>query len=292
MIEGKTEGELVGVVVLYNPNEKNLDSIVHNSSILDRLIVIDNSDNNDLANIEKLDCIDSIKLIRLGKNVGIGRALNIGAEIALDINTEWLVTLDQDSILPSNYREILDFIRSRKEKIGVVSPVHKRDDEAIERVNFGKSDYAIVDSVMMSGNIINMRAFKEIGGFNEEFFIDYVDIEYCLRLMKLNYKIILLKNIGIDHSLGESKWYKLGSLIFKPTNHSPLRRYYITRNRFSMLCNNRYSLHYKLSDIIRFFKETIYIMIFEKDKFRKFKAIVLGIRDALRKKLGKSSIKL
>jgi len=291
VVKGKVENNLVGVVILYNPSEKNLDSILHNSKILDYLIIVDNSDKN-LSHADLLNCKDNIRLITLNKNLGIGRALNIGAEVASGLNVEWLVTIDQDSELPLNYREVLDFIVSSTRKVGIVSPVHLRDGEVIERVNFGKSDSAIVDSVMMSGNIINMQAFKEVGGFNEEFFIDYVDIEYCLRLKNIGYEIILLKNTGIDHSLGESEWYKLGNLTLKPTNHSPLRRYYITRNRFSMIFNNNYTFHYKIYDIARFFKELVYIIIFEKNKFRKFKAIFLGLRDFRRKKFGKLSTKL
>jgi rhamnosyltransferase len=286
MLEEKVEDNLVGVVILYNPSEKNLDAILHNSKILDYLIIIDNSDNN-LSHTDVLNCRDNIRLITLKKNLGIGRALNIGAEVASELSVKWLTTIDQDSELPLNYREVLDFTVLAGRNIGVVSPVHLRDGEIIERVDFKESDHTTVESVMMSGNIINMQAFREVGGFNEEFFMDYVDIEYCLRLKNLGYDIILLKNIGINHSLGDSEWYRLGRLILKPTNHSPLRRYYITRNRLSMIFNGNYGIHYKLNDIARFFKELIYIVAFEKHKFKKFKAIFLGIRDMRRKKLGK-----
>jgi GT2 family glycosyltransferase len=47
---------------------------------------------------------------------------------------------------------------------------------------------------MSSGNLLNLAAFKQVGAYNESFFIDYVDHEYCLRLKKKRFSILTLKN--------------------------------------------------------------------------------------------------
>ena len=52
--------------------------------------------------------------------------------------------------------------------------------------------YIIPDYVITSGSIITIAAYKEIGPFNNEMFIDFIDIEWCLRARKKNLKLLLL----------------------------------------------------------------------------------------------------
>jgi len=59
------------------------------------------------------------------------------------------------------------------------------------------------DVVQMSGSLLSLMAFKEIGPFREEFFIDSIDADYCLRLRKKGYKIIVACQAQMKHSVGE-----------------------------------------------------------------------------------------
>ncbi|TEB40741.1 glycosyltransferase family 2 protein, partial [Flavobacterium circumlabens] len=77
--------------------------------------------------------------------------------------------------------------------------------------------------VMTSGNIVNLKIHEKIGGFEEKLFIDYVDIEYCLKLKKEGYSIANLPNVLLQHELGDSK--RTSFLFVKAivTNHSSIR---------------------------------------------------------------------
>ena len=55
--------------------------------------------------------------------------------------------------------------------------------------------------------------------------------DYCLSLNKGGFKIIQVNNAILIHNLGESIKKSVLGLKITPTNHSPLRRYYMSRNR-------------------------------------------------------------
>ena len=76
-----------------------------------------------------------------------------------------------------------------------------------------------------------MDIFKKVGYFDESLFIDMADTDFCMRLYENNIKMIKVKSVVLYHSLGEARRLKNGFLSFNITNHSPLRGYYMIRNR-------------------------------------------------------------
>ena len=85
--------KLASVVVFYNPSDDNINNINAYKNIVDRVYVVDNSDDD----IVRLKDDKVIKYIKLGQNLGIAKALNVGAEHAIADGYEWLLTMDQDS---------------------------------------------------------------------------------------------------------------------------------------------------------------------------------------------------
>jgi rhamnosyltransferase len=74
-----------------------------------------------------------------------------------------------------------------------------------------------------------MEIYTAIGGYNEEYFIDCVDFDFSLRVRRAGYKILKDPAALLFHELGEKnnlpKLYKRYYAL-----HSPLRRYYMSRN--------------------------------------------------------------
>ena len=84
-------------------------------------------------------------------------------------------------------------------------------------------DYPL--QVMTSGNLVNLDIYQKIGGYNEDYFIDGIDIEYCLRIKKYNYRIVRLNNIEIIHDLGDIEYHKFLGKTYLCTNHNYIRNY-------------------------------------------------------------------
>ena len=92
-----------GIIILYNPDiPLLLKNIAGSSAQVERLYLIDNTENNDRY-AETLQTIANVSHLTLGRNTGIAHALNEGCRLALEAGFKWAVTLDQDSVLPAGY---------------------------------------------------------------------------------------------------------------------------------------------------------------------------------------------
>ena len=280
--------KVAGVVVLYNPDDSVLNNIETYIELLDELYVIDNTPipNNN----EKMFKNNKIRYISNNGNKGIANALNVGAQEAIKTDSEWLLTMDQDSSFKNNsLKKMIDFLNELKngkmmgevlgfsyDELGVLS--------ALQRTEINKNDklkgldYPLV--VMTSGNLINLNVYKKIGGFKDLFFIDAVDFEYCLNVKKHKYEVVQMNTAELNHHLGNiQKKRFLGKTLYV-TNHNAIRRYYITRNRHYLFdLYNKDFLDYCAIELGRTRSELIKIILFEKDKIKKIKAIYRGYKD-------------
>ena len=278
--------KLAGVVVLYNPSSKVRNNIDSYLDSLEKLYVVDNSleDNSKFYEDKKIEYISN------GKNVGIAAALNMGAKRAIQDKFEWLLTMDQDSAFDKNGIELMleflervrtdkfvqNIISTKYDRIGLISPLHM----TIMNPNDQSKGIDSPLNVMTSGNIINLAAYKKIGGFKEWFFIDGVDFDYCLNLRKHKYEIFRLNYIRLQHSLGNGIYKKFFFKEMYSLNHSSTRRYYIVRNRHYLydLYKNDFPDYCKL-ELSRTRREALKILLCEDKKIEKLKAMYRGYRD-------------
>lgn len=267
--------KLAAVMVLYNPDKKVKENIKKLIKEVDKLYLVDNSDNNNFGK-EMLD--KKIEYLPNNKNLGIASALNIGAKQAIKDKFKWLLTMDQDSYFKENHlSEMKKLIENEEENIAVFSPVHL-------------TEYKIDHNplvVMTSGNIINLEIYEKINGFDEKLFIDCVDFDYCLKSRTNGYKIKLLESIKLNHNLGNIIVKKVFNKKIILSNHNPIRRYYITRNR--LYINKKYKNIYKdfcKKELKNTFRENIKIILFEKNKAKKIYYSLKGVIDYLNKRKG------
>ena len=86
--------------------------------------------------------------------------------------------------------------------------------------------------IIQSGAMHRLDILKQIGGYNEDLFIDFVDFEYCFRVRKAGYSIVYLNRVYLDHQTEdeyESFFSKSAGLILKE-KFSLARCYYHLRN--------------------------------------------------------------
>jgi rhamnosyltransferase len=281
---------LAGIIVLYNPNEAVLTSINSYINEINKLYVVDNSENVNVKVIEDIKKIYKVHYIYMNGNRGIAKALNVGAEKALEEGYTWLLTMDQDSIAtPNMVRNMINFINSKDtSKIGIISPFHEMKDYLIPKRN---AIYEEVLVVMTSGNMLNLNIYKRAGGFMDELFIDCIDGEYCLRLNYMGFKVIQINNAILEHNLGESRRFHFFNKIRGKTlinNYNYIRRYYIARNTFFML--NKYKKifpHFAKKHFYYFIRDLIKMIIFDDYKIRKIRMTFKGYFDYKKGKFGK-----
>ena len=138
---------------------------------------------------------------------------------------------------------------------------------------------------MTSGSLLRLAAYEKAGPFRDEFFIDFVDIEYCLRLHASGYRVIQAEQACLEHHvgtrIGPGGWLSV-------TTHSPLRKYYKTRNRLRVWQEyGRLFPGYVWRDRSRFLLEFIRLLLFEPEKKAKLGMMWRGIHDYRRGRFGK-----
>jgi len=275
--------KIAGVVVLYNPEQAVITNIESYINDIDILYVVDNSDQKQSNIIDALLKNSKIEYINSNGNQGIAHALNIGANKAIEMDYEWLLTMDQDSSAHSYMlSEMLKYIDN---DISIITPFHAN---AYHQYSSSSETSSFILTTMTSGNLLNLSVYANLKGFKEEFFIDYVDNEYCLQSHLNNYKIIQVNHAILNHNLGDLKKHQFLWKYFFSTNHSPIRRYYITRNRFKIieLYQNHFS-EYCDFEKSRFLVDFIIVLLYEKQKIAKFKMMLRGYLDYKRGIFGK-----
>jgi rhamnosyltransferase len=270
--------KVAGVVILYNPQIAALDNIGTYIDQIDKLFVVDNSDIVDSQVVQSLQKRKNVIYIWNQQNLGIARALNIGAMNAIRDGYEYLLTMDQDSNAPAGMvAGLLKCLQTHDfSTVGILSPFHVTRN--VPPPN--KTGCSEVLVVMTSGNLLNLRIFDTVGPFMEDLFIDCVDHEYCLRLRQNGYKVIQSNVTLLAHDLGDIRIHSFMNVKFAATHHSALRRYFITRNRFYVM--NKYKSQfpdYYLQQRTAFRRELLGIILFEKQKTKKMWSIIKGYLD-------------
>jgi rhamnosyltransferase len=139
-----------------------------------------------------------------------------------------------------------------------------------------------------SGNLVRTDVFREVGYFNEDLFIDAVDIEFCMRLANAGYKVVVSGDALLKHQLGNATTGRILGRRIITLNHPPLRRYYIARNRV-----------YTIKKFIRRFPsfgfffagelllDFLRVTIMEDKKREKLSMMLRGIRDGVKGRMGR-----
>ncbi|MBX9186067.1 glycosyltransferase family 2 protein [Clostridium sp. K04] len=280
--------KVAAIIVSYNPDNNLFDSVNLLINQVNKIIIVDNGSKdekikniNSIANIDK----EKIQVIFNKENLGIATALNIGVKEALDQDYKWILTMDQDSKASINMIEKMFEVYkgiSEDERKEILSIFPNFVDERIQSIeeNSDMKAYEYVDADITSGNLLKAEVFDKIGFFDDSLFIDLVDTDFCMRLNEKNIKMIKVRDAILYHSLGESQSVKSIFGKFNTSNHSALRRYYMTRNRFYTWEKYKDLNSFTLNrDKKLFKKEFVKIILGEEDKINKIKMVFRGYKD-------------
>ena len=268
--------KISSVTVLYNFNEDVIKNLKTYEKFVDEVILIDNSDEKKYYEKYKED-INKYTYISMNGNVGIAKALNEGIKYSKEKGYEWVLTMDQDTCLTTNiiyeYKNIIN--QKKDNKIVILSPMYIFDRRKTKKNQKIKE----IEYVMQSANLLNIKKFLDIGTFKEEFFIDVVDYEFCLRARKKKYKIISCGNIKVIHNPGITKKTKFLNIKYGYCNK--FRIYYQARN---LLWTARKYKNIKMLAIL--FYKLIKIILFFDNKKQFLYYYFKGIKDCKQNKWG------
>jgi len=202
------------------------------------IIVVDNNSTDDSVKFIKSE-YPEVKVIQNKKNMGFAFANNQAAGAAVGRYVAFLnndTTVDKDWLI-----ELLKPIYMDKEAVASGSKVLSIDGKKLDfvggminfegkgfQIDYGtsrdKDKYHLISYLpFVNGGamMVNHDVFLETGGFDEDFFAYYEDVDFGWRLWVLGYKVVFApKSIVYHHHHGTSKQFSQDKLRFLKERNS------------------------------------------------------------------------
>ncbi len=297
------------ITITFNPDiaifERQLKSL---DAQCDAILVDNGSEPNALRQIEQLSQRYGYRLLALGENEGIAAAQNHGVKLIEDEKPEceYLLFLDHDSMPNPGFVAAMVEEYSRIERlsgaIGVLGPAiyeprakayygfHVLRGLRYARVGPGAmTDDAIACATINSaGTFCPLRVMQHVGPFDEQLFIDHVETEWCFRASHVGYRLYGTRKVDLEHQMGDDVLpLKFAHKRINLPYRSPQRHRYLMRNSIEMLRRDYIPTIWKCYCIVKIALTFLLFGVLADDSASQRRAIISGIADGLRGRLGK-----
>lgn len=252
------------LVVTYNGEQSIVRLINHlleaGKNFQLKILVVDNASSDaTLSLLENMQRVP-LNIIRNNINYGIARAFNQGMEYFHEMKAPWVLILDQDSYIADDFFSVHEpaftkLATGQCDSVGAIcSNAVSEKTKNITHLPYLWNGYAfynvphttkqqsensmesgipvecglpVVISSISSGTFYKTSVVMELGGFREDYFIDFVDHEFHLKLLKHGGSMLWNRAANFEHNLGiKQQQYAAGSWI----EHPAYRYYYMARN--------------------------------------------------------------
>jgi len=252
------------VIVNFNGKEHILDCLESLQKVTYpnfRIVVSDNGSIDGSVELIK-EKYPSVKIIENGANLGYGKGNNVGIKYALEHSADYVLLLNLDTIVKSDFlTKLVETFRSyptigicgpkvmnfpRQKVIQSIGGTYKpwkgiprrnvKDEEDHGQYREPKE----VDWISGSAIMIKREVFERIGLLDERFFLFYEETDFCCQAAKNNFKIVAVPQSVIFHKYRVSTGF-LNRLFV----------YYYTRN--ALLCMKKNAKWYNWLTFLFFF---------------------------------------
>jgi rhamnosyltransferase len=290
-----TYEQIAAVIVSYHPEVGALTRLLKAiSPQVWQVIVVDNSPDGAGATIAA-GC--GALAIALGSNLGLAAGFNRGCDKARELGAAFVLLFDQDSEpVPDMVDQLCSAWAGAGERAGQrVAAAGPRFEDvrggqppSFLRVGFPRNRevqatgelWVRTDVLISSGCLINMEALRTIGPMDEGLFIDNVDIEWGFRALAKGWILIGAGRAILRHNIGDAHvptpwWLPLRRK--KVIRHSPVRLYYIMRNRILLYWLPHVPFAWKAQDLLRLPGKLVLGVAVAQDRRGSAAALLLGM---------------
>lgn len=291
-----TPFDVCAIITTYRPNDGFSDNVqrVHKQVAL--VVIVDDGDSpNNVARLHNwFSRASNVILHHNEANLGVAVALNKGISIARSKGYQWVLMLDDDTIIDpdmvKNLIESWNHMAGQAGKPVAIMGMTYRDSHPgkIEPCPTKGPLFVEKRGIVTSGSLMPMDVFDRVGPFREELFIDSVDYDFCMRARAKGFRVIKVGRVGMTHTLGHIIESEVFGLKLETTDHSAVRRYYLYRN--SIVLAREYFRRdplYAIAALVFQCKTLVLVLLLEKDRCQKICMMWRGVLDAWRHRLGK-----
>ena len=297
---------VASVTTAYNAEKvlpRHIDALLKQSRALDEIVVVDNGSADGTADLLARR-YPQVTVLRMADNLGAAGAWSAGlAYAALQKKYDWVWTFDDDSVPRVDTLEILlRAIANMPEaasSLGMVAPipVHRATQtyyppllwsEGFVKLSASLMKEAVwlADLVIASGCMVRGEVVGAVGLPRTDFFMDFFDFEYCLRVRARGYKIAVIRAAESDHEIGHARDVRLPWYSGVWPNHAPWREYYISRNleyATWWLYPSRGAKRFTIRHLAR---HAGGVLLFGSNKMASLRKMALGFYDGTHARLG------
>lgn len=290
------------VIVTFSPD---VEFLYQQIDILKKQCVVVVVDNSEELPIKKeiSDLCEETKtyFLDMEDNAGIGAAQNFAITFVKEKvqGCQYILLLDHDSIpsnkivftLYSEYKEI-----NRTNKTAVIGPslydpranqyhgFHVISSYLYKRIKSVEVNEEPVECVGInsSGSFFSIEVFDDVGPFDEGFFIDHVETDWCLRAVNAGYKLYATQKDELIHFMGDDVliFNVFGKRKFMPYR-SPLRHRYLFRNSVALLKRSYTPFIWKFYCLVKLLYTFLIFTVFSNEKLPQARAMILGLKDGI-----------
>jgi rhamnosyltransferase len=282
---------ITAIVTAYHPDNR-LRGVV-NSALTScaSVIVVDNTPYPADGEREQPDPLNGyrdprVMVLGSGRNLGLAAALNLGLA-ALPAETEAVLFLDQDSVIPDGLIDgLADDLGDAS--IGVVgpSPIDAATGKVYETLADRHDLLDDRDMVITSGMLLRRPCLERVPGFREDFFVDYVDLDFCLRLRRAGVRIVRDMAVELPHSIGDVREHRLLGRKVQVGHYAAWRHYWIARNGTILIRENVRALPvWAVTNTLFMSRWFVQLVLFEPKRRTHAAAFLRGLRDGLTRRV-------
>lgn len=275
------------VVVFYRPDA---DCIVRANrlALAGRCVVVDNTES--VSDPAEIGLDPDIDYIANGANLGIATALNQGIEHVRTAGCSMVLLFDQDSEptqeLLGSLPAAVESARRANPKVAVIGPAYEdvrlNGVAPFVRFGFGKlrrvpprgAELIETDFLITSGSCLNLHVWQDIGPMEDGLFIDFVDLEWCIRARAKGYSVLGASALRLRHELGGEPVSVFGR---RYPSHGPLRHYYLFRNAVALMRRRYVPLSWKSTEIVKIPVRLLIYGLFMRPRLRHVGMSLLGM---------------
>lgn len=277
-------GDTAGVVLAYQPEDSIVVNIERLRKQVGRVYVVNNSpgDEGSADILSRLAQVAGVVILDQEKNIGVAAGFNAGMRRALADGFEFVWIFDQDStvadgMLPQLKRAFSEW----PTPVAMAGPSLRAEETGFLYDADRGEGIGELQTLISSGALFSRTALARIGLHDERLFIDYVDHDISLRAREAGFAVVKVFDTVLDHRFGASTPARfLGRRVYL-SNYSPLRQYYMTRNRVIMM--RRYGIgRWFWEDAAYAAKAWVKVLLCERDRGPKIGAAIRGAVDGIR----------
>ena len=291
---------VLAVIVTHEPDREALRGLVESLvEVTASVLVVDNSESQaGCVSAQAVAAACGAEAICNPRNLGVAEAQNIGLRAARERGFTHVLLLDQDSVLEADaVPQLLAAFRALRdagEPVAAVGAafVDPRTGRAYPFVRLGRlrmrksrpqpGAVTECDLLISSGCLIALDALAVVGEMDSGLFIDYVDVEWCVRARAAGFKVFGVADARMHHTIGDNSVRVLGRQF---DLHRPVRYYYFARNALLFARKPYLDARWRLHLAYRTFGQLALFGLLAKGRRERLPWLLLGLWHGL---LGRS----